>query len=100
MTGRVIRSPSADRDLVAIYVGRAIDRSLRSADRLMTIITRKCDHYARLPLTGIPRDDLAPRLRCFPVPPFLIFYRPIEDGIEIVRVLHGARNITPDLFSP
>ena len=24
---------------------------------------------------------------------FLIFYRPIEDGIEVIRVLHGAREI-------
>jgi len=23
----------------------------------------------------------------------LIFYRPIEDGIEVIRVLHGAREI-------
>ena len=24
---------------------------------------------------------------------FLIFYRPMEDGIEVIRVLHGAREI-------
>jgi len=26
-------------------------------------------------------------------PKYLIFYIPIEDGVEIVRVLHGARNL-------
>ncbi len=29
---------------------------------------------------------------------FLIFYRPIDDGIEVIRVLHGARDIE-SLFS-
>jgi toxin ParE1/3/4 len=24
---------------------------------------------------------------------FLIFYRPLEDGVEVLRVLHGAREI-------
>jgi toxin ParE1/3/4 len=24
---------------------------------------------------------------------YLIFYRPIPDGIEVIRVLHGARDI-------
>jgi toxin ParE1/3/4 len=95
---RVIRSDWADRDLVSIYVRRAVDQSFRSADRLMLAIRRKSEHYAQLPLSGILRDDLAPQLRCFSVAPFLVFYRPIVDGIEIARVLHGRRNITPDLF--
>jgi toxin ParE1/3/4 len=29
---------------------------------------------------------------------YLIFYRPISDGIEIVRVLHGARDIPTTAF--
>ncbi len=24
---------------------------------------------------------------------YLVFYRPIEEGIEVTRVLHGARDI-------
>jgi len=28
---------------------------------------------------------------------YLIFYRPIEQGVEIVRVLHGARDM-PSVF--
>jgi len=34
--------------------------------------------------------------RVFPVRGFgkhLVFYRPVEDGIEILRVIHGARDI-------
>jgi toxin ParE1/3/4 len=34
-----------------------------------------------------------PALRSLSVGNYLIFYRPLADGIEIVRVLHGARDI-------
>jgi toxin ParE1/3/4 len=36
-------------------------------------------------------------LRSFPYKSYLIFYFPIEKGIEIYRVIHGARDID-DLF--
>ena len=42
---------------------------------------------------GRLRDELAPFLRSFPVKNYLIFYRPIDEGIEIVRILHGSQDI-------
>jgi toxin ParE1/3/4 len=96
---RVIRSDRADLDLVVILIDVAIGRSQRASDRLAAAIERKSQHYARLPLTGILRDDLAPNLRCFLVRPYLVFYRPGRGGIEIAHVLHGSRNITPNLFA-
>lgn len=46
---------------------------------------------------GRKRDELVPNLRSFPVGNYLIFYRPINQGIEVLRVLHGARDI-PSIF--
>jgi len=43
---------------------------------------------------------IAEGLRRWPVPGFrnyLIFYRPTETGVNIVRVLHGSRDITAAL---
>ncbi|USU03524.1 type II toxin-antitoxin system RelE/ParE family toxin [Sphingomonadaceae bacterium OTU29MARTA1] len=31
-------------------------------------------------------------LRSFTVSPYILFYRPVPDGIRLVRVLHGARD--------
>lgn len=42
---------------------------------------------------GRERSELAPFLRSFPVKIYLIFYRPIDEGIEIVRILHGSQDI-------
>jgi len=35
--------------------------------------------------------------RSLPVGDYVIFYRPVPDGIQVIRVLHGARDI-PTLF--
>ncbi len=49
--------------------------------------------HVRFPGMGQRRDELRPGLRCFVVSPFVVFYRPIEDTIDVLRVLHGARDI-------
>jgi toxin ParE1/3/4 len=58
---------------------------------------------AEMPGLGGPYATQSRRLkglRCFAVrgfPNHLIFYLPISGGVEIVRVLHGARDIAPIL---
>ena len=42
---------------------------------------------------GVARDRLRPGLRMFPVRGHLIFYLPTDDGVEIVRVLSGKRDV-------
>jgi toxin ParE1/3/4 len=36
------------------------------------------------------------KLRSFPVGNYVIFYIPIPDGIEVVRVMHGRQDIDAD----
>jgi toxin ParE1/3/4 len=45
------------------------------------------------PRAGRLRPELAPELRSFPVGRYVVFYRPQDDGIDVVRVLHSARDI-------
>jgi toxin ParE1/3/4 len=45
------------------------------------------------PAIGRPRNELAKDLRSFPVGRYVVFYLPSPHGIEIVRVLHSARDI-------
>jgi toxin ParE1/3/4 len=44
-------------------------------------------------LLGRSRDQLALGMRSFPVGNYLIFYLPIKNGIVIVRVLSGYRDL-------
>jgi len=46
---------------------------------------------------GRRRDELSPGLRSVVMGSYLIFYRPLEDGIRLMRVAHGSRDL-PSLF--
>ena len=48
---------------------------------------------ARQAFIGRARRELAPGVRSFPLGRFVLFYCPTAAGIEVVRVLHGARDI-------
>lgn len=39
------------------------------------------------------REDLALSLRSFPVGSYLIFYRTLDEGIEIARIIHASQDI-------
>lgn len=58
-------------------------------------IRQQCNLLAKFSNMGRRRDELSPSLRSFPVEDYLIFYRPIEDGIEVVRVVSGYRDLDP-----
>ncbi|WP_246684120.1 MULTISPECIES: type II toxin-antitoxin system RelE/ParE family toxin [unclassified Mesorhizobium] len=48
------------------------------------------------PFSGAPREDIAPGIRHLIVGEYLTLYRVGEDAVEILRVLHGRRNIEAD----
>lgn len=47
---------------------------------------------------GRRRDDLINGMRSFPYQAYIIFYRITDTTVQIVRVLHGARDIGTTLF--
>jgi toxin ParE1/3/4 len=93
----VFTRPRAEADLVDIWRYIAQDSPV-NADRMLDRINETLSRLAAMPFMGQARFDLAPGLRMFPVRSYLIFFRPIQDGIEVIRVLHGKRNITGRFF--
>jgi len=92
----VLRTSQAHLDLVEIAF-RIAGESPAAADQWLDLIAEKCQLLARMPELGRKRPDLAPELRGLPVGNYIIFYRPMNDGIQVIRVLHGARDL-PQLF--
>jgi toxin ParE1/3/4 len=86
------RTAQAEEDLIDIWLYIAHDDE-RAADRVLDDIEEKLLLLADQPGLGPARPDIAPDLRYFPVRRYLILYRQITDGIEIVRVVHGARDV-------
>ena len=61
-----------------------------------TMIRRLATALRRLegnPLMGPHRPDIRLGVRLLPVGRYLVLYRIQDDGVEIVRVVHGARNL-------
>ncbi len=85
-------SQQADFDLEDLWVYLAQKDSL-AADLLLAKVIDKFPMLAQFPEMGKSRNDLAKGLRSFSVKPYIIFYKPVEDCIEIVRILHQSRNI-------
>ena len=103
MTGRlIVRSPVADRDVRA--AAHAIAKNnLSAAIRFVDAVQATEELLLNAPGIGSSRDFDNPALtgmRVHPVKGFrkyLVFYIPRSDGIEVVRVLHGARDL-PAIF--
>ena len=68
-----------------------------AASRLIDAIEAKCQALAEMPGMGRRREELAPNLRSSPVRKYIIFYRHQDEGIEVIRGIHGHRDI-PKLF--
>ena len=60
--------------------------------RLIKEIISKCGLLAQNPKVGRERNDLIVNLRQFPFKKYNIYYFPIENGVEIYRVLHSSRD--------
>ncbi len=90
---QLIILPAAEADLEDIWLYIAADNP-PAADRFLERILERCHLLATFPYMGQARPDLLPALRSFPIEDYVIFYRPVPDGVEIIRVLHGKRKIT------
>jgi len=92
--GRVIRSTLAQRDLAEIWHYIALDNPT-AADGLIDRIKNALDLLGDNPGAGPPHEDIkaGAGLRSFPVQKYLIIYRVVENGIEVARVVHGARDL-------
>ena len=65
----------------------------RAAESFVDALEAAFKTIAAYPEIGRLRLDIAPTLRSLPVGVYLVFYRRVDDGIEIVRVLHGQCDV-------
>ena len=85
---RIVRSPRAAEDLIELWTYIAVDDPA-AADRMLDLIEEKLGMLAANPALGPARPDIAREVRLFPVRRYVILYRVLPDGIEVVRVVHG-----------
>jgi toxin ParE1/3/4 len=83
---------SARDDLLDILDFIARDKPIAAA-RWIDTIQEKCELIARTPEIGHKRPEYGPDIRSSTVGRYVIFYRPTADGIEVIRVIAGERDI-------
>ena len=93
---RVVRTEQAQADLEEI-LDYLDEHSPDAADRFADMFKEKTEAVARMPEMGRAREELAPGLRSLNAGNYLIFYRPADDGIQVIRIAHGSRDL-PSLF--
>ena len=90
------RTAQVEEDLIELWLYIAQDNPA-AADLVLDDIEAGFQHLAANPLMGRLRPDIAPELRYFVTGRYLILYRTVPDGIQVIRVIHGARDL-PNLF--
>jgi toxin ParE1/3/4 len=89
---KLVISDEAIADLIDLWTYISED-SLERADRFVDQIHEKCEILAGTPMMGRERSELLAGMRSFPVGRYLIFYRIVEETLQVVRVLSGYRDL-------
>jgi toxin ParE1/3/4 len=99
MSREIFKKPRASRDLIEYFAYIARDK-VAPADRFLRVAEETFEYLARMPTVGrIWESPLAQLdgVRVYPMPsPFrnyLIFYRFNETTLEVIAVIHGARDV-------
>lgn len=97
---RVLKREAARRDLVTQWVWYAenadrevADRFLDAAERTLTLLARQPESgapcvFGKVELQGMRRAHAADGFEAI-----LLFYFPLADGVDLVRVVHGSRDL-------
>jgi len=89
----LIWAPRARQDLIAIWSYCAA-RNPDAADRLFDEIERIARLLADNPTMGVGRNELGPGVRTFVAAHiFVVAYRVLEDGVDVLAVVHHARDV-------
>jgi len=89
----VLYTPDATEDLNQIWLYLALEADIDIADGFVDQIRDKCYNISLSPGGYRLRPELLPLIRSFPFKNYVIFYTPLESGIEVFRVIHAARDI-------
>jgi len=99
MIPRVTQRPRARLDLLEQFVYFSEEANVALAERYYAAVDQTCSMLVNQPHAGVLYDSGVAQLeglRRFPVHGFesyLIFYLPHPEGMDVIRVLHGARDI-------
>jgi toxin ParE1/3/4 len=97
--GKVRYTRRARADLLEIWEWIAPDRPA-TADRVYETIENRCNSLLKHPELGRPRPEIGEGARSLVIERWIAFYRIVEDGVQIVRIIDGARDLSKMKWTP
>lgn len=85
-------------DLRDIWDYLAREAGPETADAQLRRIQSTAEGLAQMPYSAQARSDLGSDIRSRRSGSYMIYYRPIDGGIRVGRVLHGRRDVRSELF--
>ncbi|WP_375452568.1 type II toxin-antitoxin system RelE/ParE family toxin [uncultured Devosia sp.] len=92
------RSPKAERDAFSIWDYIA-PHNPTAAEKMLRRIDKAIQMLAERPGNGRSYEEFGTGVRIFPVDNYMVFYRHSDTILTVIRILHAARDMTPDLFT-
>ena len=87
---RYRRSAIEDLGEIRDYIARA---NPIAAKRFVERLRARCRVLSKQPHIGRERSDIRRGLRSLPIQNYIVFYRVVDDTVEIVSVVHGSRDV-------
>ena len=88
MSGRFLLSPLAQADLDNIWTDTARRWGIDQADNYVREIGHHIQTIAEHPLLGRACSEIRENYFKYPSGSHVLFYRRIDDGVDVVRILH------------
>lgn len=87
-----IIAPSASRDLnnISDYFLRV---NVEAGEKLLRNFQKKCHQLAQFPKIGRTYNHIKPSLRGLPLDGYIIFYRIINETVEILRIVNSRQDL-------
>ena len=89
---RVVFTPAAEQDLDDIWFEVAQD-SVKNADTVIDRLRDRSQQLSTFPQSAPARHDISAETRALTVGRYLVLYKLADEWVEVVRVVHGARDL-------
>ena len=87
----VKRTQLANDDAISIWTYIAQENEV-AADKVIDQIDERIKSLSLMPLSGVVMPFISPEVRRALAGRYSIYYRPVEGGIEVLRILHERRD--------
>ncbi|MEZ5863939.1 MAG: type II toxin-antitoxin system RelE/ParE family toxin [Geminicoccaceae bacterium] len=90
---RALLAHAAARDLRRIRAWIVADSGVDRARDVLRGLFDVVERIAELPALGTLRPSFGKGVRCFVRRPYLVFYRELDERVQILRIIDGRRDL-------